>query len=252
MSDKTFTRLRTSTISTPDPSDRPYAGWLYTGAIYQRRGELADNLAVMENFEINLGVIGDPSLAEQSQKTIHRWWFPDDLPKGWDHQLRDEPGIVLKYARLWRYSPTTESSRYFDVIPYVGGDLGNVFTFATAGATMRLGYNLPDNFGVPINDAPFSVNGGCTRQTPPWSFYTFLGAAGRAVGHDVTLDGNTFRGGPSVDKNILVGDLTWGFAVRMFRHIEMTYTHTERTEQFRGQHGDDIFGSFTIKGTFGF
>ena len=96
-------------IPTPDPTDRPYAGWLYTGAIYQRRGELADNLAVMENFEINLGVIGDPSIAEAAQKTIHRWWFPDDLPKGWDHQLRDEPGIVLKYARLWRYSPTTES-----------------------------------------------------------------------------------------------------------------------------------------------
>ena len=236
----------------PIPTDRPYAGWLFTGAIYQRRGTLSTNLAVMENFEINLGVVGPDSIAEEAQKTIHRWWFPEDIPRGWDHQLKNEPGLVLKYARLWRYSPTAESSRYTDVIPYVGGDLGNVFTFATAGATVRLGYNLPRDFGVLIIDSPASVNGGLTRQTPPYFAYVFGGVAGRAVGHDITLDGNSFRGGPSVDKNICVGDLSWGFAVRMFRHIEMAYTRTVRTKEFRGQAGNDIFGSFTIKGTFCF
>lgn len=236
----------------PIKADRPFAGWLYTGAVYQRRGELAANLAVMENFEINLGVVGPDSIAEQSQKTIHRWWFPDDLPRGWGHQLRNEPGLVLKYARLWRYSPTTETSRYVDVIPYVGGDLGNVFTFATAGATLRLGYNLPPDFGVPIIDSPASVNGGFTRQTPPWFAYAFGGVAGRAVGHDITLDGNSFQSGPSVERNILVGDLSWGFAVRMFRHVEIAYTHIIRTKQFRGQDGNDIFGSITLKGTFCF
>jgi hypothetical protein len=236
----------------PIPTDRPYAGWLYTGLVYQRRGELAANLAVMENFEINLGIVGPDSLAENAQKTIHRWWFPDDLPRGWDNQLHDEPGLVLKYARLWRYSPTTALSRYVDVIPRVGGALGNVFTFATAGATLRLGYNLPPDFGVPLIDSPASVNGGFTRSTP-WCFaYVFGGLDGRVVGRDITLDGNSFRGGPSVDKNILVGDVSWGFAVQIFRHVEIAYTRIIRTEQFRGQDGNDIFGSLTLKGTFCF
>jgi lipid A 3-O-deacylase len=236
----------------PIPTDRPYAGWLYTGAIYQRRGALATNLDVMENFEINLGIVGPDSLAEEAQKTVHRWWFPDDIPKGWSHQLKDEPGLVLKYARLWRYSWTPESSRYVDVIPYVGGDLGNVFTLATAGTTLRLGYNLPSDFGMAINDSPYSVNGDCTRQTSSWFAYMFGGVAGRAVGYDITLDGNTYRDSPSVDKNILVGDFSWGFAVRFFRHIELAYTHTERTNQFHGQKANDRFGSVTAKATFGF
>jgi len=241
-------------ILNPDPihEDRPYAGWLYTGAVYQRRGALATNLFVMENFEINIGMVGEDSLAEEAQKTIHRWWFPDDIPKGWGHQLRDEPGLVLKYARLWRYSPTTETARHMDLIPYVGGDLGNVFTFATAGATARVGFNLPDDFGMQIIDSPASVNGGLTRQAPSWSAYAFGGMAGRLVAHDITLDGNSFRGGPSVEKRNLVGDLSWGGAIRLFRHVEVAYTHTERTIEFRGQHGDDKFGSITVKGMFCF
>jgi len=42
----------------PIPTDHPYAGWLYAGMVYQRRGQLTDHIAVLENFEINLGVIG--------------------------------------------------------------------------------------------------------------------------------------------------------------------------------------------------
>ncbi len=236
----------------PIPTDRPYAGWFYTGLVYQRRGDITTNLAVMENFEINLGIVGHDSLAEQAQKTIHRWWFPEDIPRGWGNQLKTEPGLVLKYARLWRYSPTTGATRYLDVIPRVGGELGNVFTFATAGATLRLGYNLPPDFGMPIIDSPASVNGGLTHNTPPFFAYTFGGIDGRIVGHDITLDGNSFRGGPSVEKNIFVGDLSWGVAVQIFRHVEITYTRIIRTAQFRGQEGDDIFGSFTVKGKFCF
>ena len=238
--------------SMPIHEDRPYAGWLYTGAVYQRRGALSDNLFVMENFEFNLGVVGPYSLAEESQKTVHRWWFPDDIPKGWGHQLHNEPGLVLKYERLWRYSPTKETARHFDVIPYIGGDLGNVFTFAQAGTAVRAGFNLPDDFGMQIIDSPASVNGGLTRKAPFWSAYAFGGMTGRAVGHDVTMDGNSFRGGPSVEKRNLVGDLTWGGALRLFRHLEIAYTHTERTIEFRGQHGDDKFGSITVKGLFCF
>ena len=237
---------------TPIKTDRPYAGWLYTGAVYQRRGELAANLAIMESFEVNLGIVGTESLADTAQQTWHRWFVKEDVPKGWDNQLHDEPGLVLKYARLWRYSPTTNTAHYIDFIPRIGGDLGNVFTFATAGATLRGGYNLPPDFGVQTIDSPAAANGGLTRDTPATFLYAFGSLDGRAVGHDITLDGNSFRGGPSVEKNALVADLSWGFAFQVFRHIEFTYTHIVRTEQFQGQDGNDIFGSFTVKGKFCF
>jgi hypothetical protein len=233
-------------------TDRPYAGWLYTGAVYQRRGQLAANIAVMENFEVNLGIVGPDSLAQGAQATIHRWWVSNDIPHGWGNQLKEEPGLVLKYARLWRYSPSATTARYIDFIPRIGGDLGNVFTFATVGATVRLGYNLPPDFGVQLIDSPASVNGGLTRNTPGFFLYGFGSLDGRAVGHDITLDGNSFRGGPSVEKNPLVGDASMGFALQAFRHVEVAYTRIIRTKEFRGQDGVDIFGSITVKGKFDF
>jgi hypothetical protein len=233
-------------------TDRPYAGWLYTGAVYQRRGQLAPNVAVMENFEVNLGIVGPDSLAEGAQTTVHRWWISNDIPRGWGNQLKEEPGLVLKYARLWRYSPTAATARYIDFIPHIGADVGNVFTFATVGTTLRLGYNLPPDFGMQIIDSPASVNGGLTRGAPAFFFYGFGSVDGRAVGHDITLDGNTFRGGPSVEKNPLVGDASIGLVLQVFRHVEVAYTRIIRTKEFRGQDDTDVFGSITVKGTFVF
>ena len=236
------------------PTDRPYAGWLYTGAVYQRRGELAPNLAVMENFEINLGVVGPFSLAEPSQITVHHLFFgTNDIPKGWRNQLDNEPGLELKYARLWRWSPTIASAKYFDIIPRIGGELGNVQIFATAGATMRLGYNLPQDFGIQTINSPATVNGGLTRHTPPFFAYAFGGVDGRAIAHDITLDGNSFNSsGPSVDKNTLVGDVSFGFALQFCSHIELTYEHIIRTEEFKHQFHNDVFGSLALKAKFGF
>ena len=237
----------------PIKSDRPYGGWLYTGAIYQRRGDITPNLQVMENFEINIGVVGPDSLAAQSQKTVHHWYFGHtDTPEGWNNQLKDEPGLDLKYARLWRWSFNTESARYIDVIPHIGGEVGNVFTFAEAGGTLRLGYNLPPDFGIQIIDSPASVNGGLTRHAPAFFGYVFGGVDGRAVGYDVMLDGNTFHAGPSVEKNILVGDASYGFALQFFHHVEFAYTRVIRTEEFRRQQHNDIFGSLTLKAKFCF
>jgi len=143
----------------PIPTDRPYAGWLYTGLVYQRRGQFTENIAVLENFEINFGVIGPLSMAGPTQRLIHRWRFPEDIPAGWGNQLKNEPGIVLKYARLWRWSPTAETANYFDIVPRTGGELGNVDIFATAGATLRVGLNLPSDFGQQLIDSPASANG---------------------------------------------------------------------------------------------
>jgi hypothetical protein len=238
----------------PIPSDRPYAGWLYTGLVYQRRGDLAPNLAVMENFEINLGVVGPFSLAEPSQITVHHIFFgTNDIPKGWHNQLDNEPGLELKYARLWRWSPTTATAPYFDVLPRLGGELGNVQIFATAGASFRLGVNLPQDFGVQIIDSPATANGGLTRHTPSFFAYLFGGLDGRAVAHDITLDGNSFNNsGPSVTRNPWVADVTYGFALQVCTHIELTYTHIIRTEEFKGQANNDILGSLTLKAKYRF
>ena len=128
---------------------------------------------------------------------------------------------------------------------------GNVAILASAGATVRLGLNLPNDFGQQIIDAPASNNGGLATARH-WSIYAFTGANGRAVAHDITLDGNTFRGGPSVDRVPFVDDLIWGAAIQPCRYFEVRYAHVNRSHQFHGQQGNDIFGSLDARFMFSF
>ena len=72
------------------------------------------------------------------------------------------------------------------------------------------------------------------------------------MGRDITLDGNSFQSSASIPKNTLVADVSWGFALQVIPHVEIAYTHVTRTEEFRGQDDNDIFGSLTIKGKYWF
>lgn len=233
----------------PIPTDRPYAAWLYSGFIWQREGLTAGTIPTLENFEADLGSIGPSALGEQAQNLIHRWAFPDDIARGWNNQLHDEPALQLRYARLWRFTPEPPGPRRLDLIPHLGAGLGNVKIEANLGATARLGYRLPDDFGVPIMDAPLAVNGWTPHGYPPFFCYLFGRIEGRAVAHNIFLDGNTWRDSPHVTRNPWVADFSWGFALNIRRHFELAYTRIIRTTEFTGQKGADEFGSLTLRVT---
>ncbi len=229
-------------------TDRPYGGWLYTGVVLQRRGTVGDlAIPVMEDFEVNLGITGRPSLAEAAQENFHRWFFPKNIPHGWHNQLKTEPGLLLKYQRLWRLTLNDASARYIDLIPHAGGEVGNIMVFGNLGGALRAGYNLPPDFGVQINDSPASATSGMSNRTPPFSAYLFGAVDGRYVAHNLFLDGNTFQGGPSVTRNPWVADIAVGGAIRLFKHLELDYTRVIRTPEFQGQNGIFYFGSLTAK-----
>jgi hypothetical protein len=236
----------------PVTNDRPYGGWLYLGAVLQRRGLTGNGIPVQEDFEVDLGMTGKASLAEAAQENFHRWVYGEDIPRGWHNQLANEPGLLLKYQRLWRLSVNEQTARYIDFIPHAGGELGNVAIFGNLGATLRVGCNLPQDFGIPIIDSPASFNGGTTPRVPPFGFYLFGGVDGRYVAHNLFLDGNSFRGGPSVERMPWVADLICGGAIQITRHIELSYTRVTRTLEFAGQKNADIFGSITAKAEFEF
>ena len=234
-------------------TDRPYAGWLYGGVYLQRRGTTdTAGIPVQEDFEVDLGVTGHASLAGTMQSSFHGIFDRTQIPKGWNNQVPAEPGLLLKYARLWRLSLNHQSAHYFDLIPHVGVDLGNIQISGNMGGTARLGVNLPDDFGVQIIDSAASADGGITSRSPLFTLYAFGGADGRAVGHNLFLDGSTFRGGPSVERIPWVADLSWGVALGLFRHLEVSYTRVVRTREFVRQHDPDVFGSLEAKAMFWF
>ena len=227
-------------------TDRPYAGWLYTGMILQRRGML-EEWPVLESFQIDVGIIGPHSLAEDAQIGVHEF-RGFDIPRGWRHQLHDEPGLALKYQRSWLFSPSSEGPRWVDLIPQAGLSLGNVETSFRVGTLFRLGVNLPHDFGISTISSLATTEGGWSegQSTGRYGFYVFGAAESWTVLYTVFLDGNTFRRSPSVEKRPFVAEVKYG-AVLVLNRFELALTYVFRTPQFVGQTRDDAYGSIMLK-----
>lgn len=221
--------------------DRPYAGWLYGGLTLQRRGSTARGLLALENFQVELGIIGPASFADNVQT-----WYHGKGPEGWRHQLKNEPGFALKYGRAWLVPIPSLDSRHFDLIPHAGLSGGNVDTSFRAGALLRAGWNLPADFGPPLIESVVAAPSGRSRSGDrAWGLYFFTGAEGRAVLYSAFLDGNTFRDSHSVDREPFVGELRGGMAL-VFRRVELAYSHLFRTHEFEGQPHNHIYGSLSL------
>jgi hypothetical protein len=223
----------------PDPRDRPYAGWLYLGASLLQDTDRRR----LEHLELQLGVVGPAALGKETQ----RWWH--DLiggtrPEGWDSQLENEPGIVLSYERKWRLTLAGDRDAGVDLIPELGASLGNVFTYGETGALLRFGRNLQADYGPARIRPALSGTDYFNRDYLDGDFgiYGFVGVQGRAIARNIFLDGNSFRSGPSVDKEPLVADLQAGVSVFWLSGTRLDVSVVHRTEEFEAQDGGDAIG----------
>jgi lipid A 3-O-deacylase len=82
-----------------------------------------------------------------------------------------------------------------------------------------------------------------TRRAP---IHGFLALDARYVLHDITLDGNTWRDSPSVERKDFVADVGVGFAVH-WNGWRMTFARYFRTKEFEGQKWDTKLGSIAIQ-----
>jgi lipid A 3-O-deacylase len=225
--------------------DRPYAGWLYAAI-----GLVADNGATLDFLELSVGVIGPAALGEETQSWIHRV-IGSPHPEGWHHQLGNELAVLVSYDKKWRAKlafPEPPLLRRVglsaDVTPHLGGALGNVFIHASAGAMLRIGRDLPADYGPP-RISPSLPGSEFFVPSHRVGGYLFVGADGRFVAHNMFLDGNTFADSHRVDKKPVVGDLQAG-AVLILERVRLGFTYVLRSEEFTLQRGGDRFGALTI------
>lgn len=236
------------TRAAAQPNDRPWAGWLY-GSV----GLTSVNGDHMDDFEVTLGVVGPPSLAEQTQKFIHRHVTDSDMPKGWGNQLETEPGIILSWQRRWPAKWTQD----FDLLdlrlaaaPNINVSLGNVHTYAGTGMTFTFGPYQRSLQDVPPRVRPAMAGTGYfTMPDQNWSWYLFAGADGRAVARNIFLDGNSFRDSASADKKHFVADGFAGIAFTLYDY-RLSYTYNVRSKEFDGQDGMSQFGSLSLTARF--
>ncbi|HKL26974.1 MAG TPA: lipid A deacylase LpxR family protein [Desulfuromonadales bacterium] len=221
--------------------DRPYAGWTYLGLAYHRRARIAEGREFLDSVEIQLGMVGPWSFAEEVQTLVHELRSLETA-KGWDNQLQNEPGLVIAFERKRLFYPGKSGPLAPDLILHAGGALGNVSTYLNAGFEVRFGLNMPRNFGVSVIRPA-----GSTRFSPGRkpSAYLFAAINGKYVLHDIFMDGNTFTDSHSVDKKPLVADLAVGLSIS-YGNWMLTYANVTRTPEFEGQEEGHTFGSLTF------
>ncbi|MFY2765342.1 lipid A deacylase LpxR family protein [Arenimonas sp. MALMAid1274] len=226
--------------------DRPYAGVATLSIGYNAR--TGDSL---RTTHLRVGMVGPSAWGEGGQDAIHHV-FGRDRFKGWDNQLRDEVVVQLVHERLWRHRPEPRPSGWgWDAVGHAGGSLGNLATYANLGGELRWGRYLPDDFGSdPMRPAgENSAPAVRQRDGSQWAWHLFAGLDARAVAHDITLDGNTWKDSHSVDRRTVVADLSLGIAVTK-GPWKIAGSHVRRTREFNGQVERPVFGSISLSRSF--
>jgi hypothetical protein len=231
----------------PPENDRPYAGWLYTGIGMDQDTDHRR----LDHLELLAGVVGPDAQGRLVQDDWHQF-IGIGTASGWDHQLRNEPGLMLSYERKWRFWTPLFLGQEVDAIPELGATVGNVMTYGETGIALRFGDNLKADFGQarirPASSGTQYFNGAAMESD--FGYYFYLAAQGRAVGRNIFLEGNTFEDSRSVDKKPLVGDLSAGLALFWSDRFRLDGSVTYRTKEFDGQDGNTLLAGFNM--AFGF
>jgi hypothetical protein len=227
--------------ATPDPRDRPYAAWLYGAVTLQGFG--AND---MTGIELQFGMVGPAAQGRAVQSAAHRAaGLPQ--PRGWSHQIHDEPGLSLSLTRQWRLEVAKPGPDLaIEVLPMLSASLGNVQVQAAAGATLRIGQGLEGEHGPPRlrpGAAGTVFLDPARAATSGW--YVFAAVEGRAVAHDITLDGNSWRSSAHVGREPLVGDAAAGL-VLLREGVRLTVSATVRSPEVAGQRVAARYGSVSL------
>ena len=219
--------------------DRPYAGWLYGGLRLT-----SEQPGARQRLELNLGVVGPPSLANQTQTLVHKS-IDVQVPNGWEHQLDTEPGVLGIYERGWRHIAGLGDTPFaVAALPHLSVAAGNIYTLGGVGGRLAIGHNLDASWGPP-RIYPGARGSGYFGASGDLYFSLFVGVEGRAVARNIFLDGNTFQNSHSVDKKHFVGDLEAGLAIA-YGPLRGSFTWVGRSREFHGQSENDQFASMTL------
>ncbi|MBS3817882.1 lipid A deacylase LpxR family protein [bacterium] len=224
--------------------DRPYAGFLHGGLSF-----LSISRTHRENLELVVGIVGPHSYAQELQKFVHSVEFINGFhPKGWNHQLKDEITVSLVYENQWKLRKSSGRGFGFEVIPHLGGGLGTAYTYLSSGLQVRGGWNLPDDFGVPLlrPGGDRSLGFRCPGNA---GIHLFAAVDGKAVLRTIFLDGNTFQESHRVDKNIFTADFHLGTRLRM-GGFNFSYEYILWTKRFKTEDRKHLFGVLSLSYSF--
>lgn len=225
-----------------DSNDRPWAGFLYGSLGFST---FEDNH--LDEYELTVGIVGPSAYGEETQKWVHKQ-IESTEPKGWDNQLDDEVGVMMSWNRRWPQKFMMDVGPLaIGFSPHAGLTVGNIYTYANTGLTLKLGADESIWSDYPLSVRPSLPGKGyfITEEEDDFSWFVFAGVEGRAVAWNIFLDGNMDGNSHSVDKEPLVADANAGVAIR-YKDIQLSYTTVYRTKEFEGQINEDVFGAINL------
>lgn len=229
-----------------NPSDRPYAGWLYVGFALQYTSVVDNQPVRLDTLQLDIGLVGPAAGGRFVQNNFHTL-IGADKARGWSNQLHNEPTVNLTFERRWRVGRLDLSlplGLESDVIPRIGLAVGNVATYAAVGGILRIGNDLRNDFGPP-RARPAMPGSETFTSHDGFGWYFFVGVDGQAHARNIFLDGNTFQDSPDVDRRPFVLDLQAGVAL-LFRNMRVSFTHVVRSPEFSERERWQQFGSISV------
>ena len=132
-------------LEVPPPDDRPYAGWLAAGLKVAQNIDNHEDTSPRyvergDEWSLSLGIIGPDAQSKRSQREVHEL-VNSGLPQGWDYQIENQPAADLSYQYNWKLGWDHRPNEGWDteLVPYAGGNLGNVFIQGKVGVKWRAG-----------------------------------------------------------------------------------------------------------------
>ncbi|WJN61678.1 lipid A deacylase LpxR family protein [Pseudomonas sp. SO81] len=221
--------------------DRPYAG-MFFGGVTLFSAEQLEGLRKTDTFTLDVGLVGQGAGGERLQRAVHKA-TGSDAPEGWDHQLENEPFVNLGYEKRW-WLQNRLGGLELEYGPSVGGAVGNLYTYASTGAGVRLGQGLSRSFSqFSVTPAPSGVQYFKPGEGLGW--FVFANLEGRFMAHNMLLDGNTFEDSHSVDREKWVGDAQLGVAM-LWDRWQLSFANVWRSREFETQREHDQFGSISL------
>lgn len=225
--------------------DRPYAGLLFAGiSLFSELQQ--DGWRETRGLHLDVGMVGPGAGGKKLQRKVHKVTDSDE-PRGWDNQLRNEPFVNIGYQKRW-WLQQRFAGLELEYGPSVGGSVGNLYTYGSAGLGLRLGQGLARSFSIPAV-APAQSGSMYFDRGGGFAWNLFANLEGRYMAHNMLLEGNTFKDSHSVDSREWVGDAKAGVALT-WNSWQLAFASVWRTREFHGQDEHDQFGSLTLSAWF--
>lgn len=220
------------------PGYHPYAGFLGVGSGYTFSKELSERLRWNNYIELETGMVGPSSLAEDTQKTIHKIIGAHD-PNGWNNQLHDEWEIQSVVWTGLEFLLFGDPDKWnFRIEDEIGGYLGTMQIAAGNNFNIKFGYNSNHN----RRPGNIEVRASQTRKV---LFYALVGNETRWWGWNVFLDGNRDGDSYSVDKEVWTTALKTGLVAEIGR-LELGWFVLFNSREYKTQNNTPNYMSFQV------